>query len=371
MNRSAAASSARRTGALASLKRRIKTLPFAPRNWLPSFRAAQVLWNQYGHVKSVRCCESIDRDGRPLPWYTYPAIDFLHQLDFSGKDVFEFGSGMSTLFWSRSARRVVSVEDDESWFERVSARSPANAVVILETDLATYPDTLDRTGQTFDVIVVDGPARGRTRLKCCRAALKALRPGGMIILDNSDWLPQSSRLLRESGLLEVDMTGFAPIAGHVQTTSFYFDRAFAIPPRAERQPMPGVGHVNMDWEQPVVQAPGGIVEFDDEVFRGVADDRPFCLRTATGLRRFRALTYLGYDDVRHIAILDLDDRRVLLSRHRPAAPRRRDPDLAAEIARIAQLPWDAFRAFVNGHDSRRRVLDAAGHLTRNAATTGR
>src|SRR5207244_9596553 len=93
----------------------------------------------------------------------------------------------------------------------------------------------------FDVIVVDGLVTGRTRLKCARAAVPLLRRGGMIILDNSDWLPESSRHLREAGLIEVDMTGFAPINDYTCTTSFYLHPEFAFRPARDRQPLPGIG----------------------------------------------------------------------------------------------------------------------------------
>jgi hypothetical protein len=98
------------------------------------------------------------------------------------------------------------------------------------------------------VIVIDGLVAGRTRLKCARAAVPMLRPGGMIVLDNSDWLPESSRFLRESDLIEVDMTGFAPINDYTCTTSFYFDRNYRFAPLADRQPVAGVGAHAYNWE---------------------------------------------------------------------------------------------------------------------------
>ena len=97
-----------------------------PANWLPSLHAARVLWNDYAHVRSVSANAAIDAEGRPLPWYTYPAISYLVALDFSDRAVFEFGSGMPTLFWAGRARQVVSVEDDEQWFSRVAACAPKN-----------------------------------------------------------------------------------------------------------------------------------------------------------------------------------------------------------------------------------------------------
>jgi hypothetical protein len=340
----------------ASLHSRIKRWPWLPPNWLPSLRAARVLWHDYGHLATVRAGLAIDRDGNPLPWYTYPAIDYLRQLDFREKVVFEYGAGMSTQFWASVARAVVSVEDDERWFATLQQHLPANAVVTLEKDLADFPAAIHHNEwRTFDVIVVDGPARGRTRLKCCQEALCALRPGGLIILDNSDWLPESSRLLRESGLLQVDMTGFAPICAHVQTTSLFFDRRFDVAALSGRQPTIAVGGATKNWEQPFVSAHGEVVGCNGEAFRCVTDDLQFEIQTPDGSRTFRAITYLGGDQSRAIAILDVTRGRVLLTRHR-AVRKGNGADLSREIARIASMRWDDFRAFIASHESRRYVL---------------
>src|SRR3954447_8579526 len=107
-----------------------------PSNWMPSLRAARILWRDYGHLASVRAGRAVDRDGNPLPWYSYPAIEYLRQLDFRTKTVFEYGSGMSTLFWASVACRVVSVEDDERWFASIAPRVPLNATVLLQSDLS-------------------------------------------------------------------------------------------------------------------------------------------------------------------------------------------------------------------------------------------
>jgi hypothetical protein len=76
----------------------------------------------------------------------------------------------------------------------------------------------------------------------------APREGGMIVLDNADWLPESSRLLREAGLIEIDMTGFSPINDYTSTTSLYLHRAFRFAPLLERQPTPGIGAHAYNWE---------------------------------------------------------------------------------------------------------------------------
>ncbi|HMD36554.1 MAG TPA: class I SAM-dependent methyltransferase [Vicinamibacterales bacterium] len=314
-----------------------------------------MLWRDYAHLESVKSQRAVDAAGNPLPWYTYPAIEFLRQLDFSDKTVFEYGSGMSTLFWAGKAKRVVSVEDDEQWCGTLRNLIPANAELIYEPDLANFPGVISSRGE-FDIIVVDGPARGRTRLKCCRAAFPQLRDGGLIILDNSDWLPESSKCLRDYGLLEVDMTGFAPICGHVQTTSLFFHRAFAVPPVNGRQPVPGQGARLGDWERPFVAADGACIECDGEAYRAVTTDRTVTFGANGGARTFRLLSYLSGDNSRRIVILDLARDRVLLAGHDPAQHGRAHRSVDQEIEMLAGFTYDEFEQFVNRHDNRRYML---------------
>src|SRR5262245_56791293 len=60
-----------------------------------------------GHFLSSLKARAVDKDGNPLPWYTYPAIDFLRRKCFAERTVLEFGSGQSTLWWAARARSVV------------------------------------------------------------------------------------------------------------------------------------------------------------------------------------------------------------------------------------------------------------------------
>ena len=60
----------------------------------------------------------IDKDGNPIPWYTYPAIEYLSQFDYSQKEIFEFGCGYSSMFWANRAKKVTSIEDNINWFSK-------------------------------------------------------------------------------------------------------------------------------------------------------------------------------------------------------------------------------------------------------------
>ena len=73
----------------------LESLPYPLKTCLA---ATKIFLVNYGFFKSVLRRASIDRRGLPIPWYTYPAIDFLVQIDFSDKTVFEYGCGNSTLW---------------------------------------------------------------------------------------------------------------------------------------------------------------------------------------------------------------------------------------------------------------------------------
>lgn len=214
-----------------------------PRVWWSTWR---ILNARLGHTLSVRCREPLDAAGREIPWFTYPAIEYLSQLDFSGKTVFEFGAGNSSLFWSRRAARVVSVEHDREWHERLRARLPASHELHLIEDPAAYAGALECHREKFDVIVVDGIERRA----CCAAAVARLRRGGLVILDNSDWHHRCAAVLRQAGLLEVDFAGFGPVNGYTWTTSLFFHREFAFRSREGHQPMHGIGSLPHREEKP-------------------------------------------------------------------------------------------------------------------------
>lgn len=321
------------------------SLLLKPSRWRASLQAARSLWFEYGHLRSAATERCVDADGQPLPWYTYPAIEYIRQLDFHDSVVFEYGSGFSTLFWAARARHVVSVEDEEEWYGQLRPQLPSNCELFLETDLARYVDVIHRYPDGFDVIVVDGPARGRTRLKCSRAAVEHLRPGGLIILDNSDWLPESAQALREQGLIQVDMAGFVPIVAHTQTTSLFLDRRFNPRPKGSRLPEPAPGAAPKNWEH--IEAPAEpSITFDGERFGGVEQDTPLAFTTPTGVRRFRLVS--GRQWTAWCAIFDVDAERVLLYVT--------EPDDRHALRSISETSWEDFREFIRRHPRRRYVL---------------
>lgn len=209
-----------------------------PGCWMRSLRLYRILSFQYGHLRSAATLRSVDAAGEPLPWITYPAIEFLKQLELSDKTVFEYGCGNSTVFWSRAAKRVDSVEDNEAFYRLVGPMLPNNCSLSLETLPEEYIHAPARRGP-YDIIVIDG----HSRVRCTEIAPKHLKPGGFVILDNSDWFFEGSEILRNADLIEVDMAGMGPVSDFVSTTSFYFHREFRGKPKLGRQPVGAIGSV--------------------------------------------------------------------------------------------------------------------------------
>jgi hypothetical protein len=211
-----------------------------------SVRTWRTLSRDLGHFRSLREGACVTRDGSPLPWYTYAAIDYLEQLDLGDARVLEFGSGNSTRYWAARSAKLVSIEDNPAWYDKVRPQLPPGVDYLLVSGAEGYVGAGTRYPDLFDVIAIDG----NYRLECARAAPALLRPGGFIILDNSDWHERSAAALLASGLLHVSMAGFGPILPHVWTTSFYFSRDARLRPRHERHPRHAVGsHRRVEAQQ--------------------------------------------------------------------------------------------------------------------------
>jgi hypothetical protein len=177
-----------------------------------------LLFNQ-GHWRSIKSRSAVDAAGRPIPWYTYPAIEYLRNFDFSKCDVFEFGSGNSSLYWASRAKNVMSVEDNHGWYEIVNKNHRSNLTVIYREEKLQYISALSEQKKSFDIIVIDGSHR----FECAVHALKFLKKDGIILLDNSDRIEEhrSGKLLRECGFIQIDFSGFGPINGYCWTTSVF------------------------------------------------------------------------------------------------------------------------------------------------------
>ena len=198
-----------------------------------------------GWLRSADRKEAIDGQDRPLPWMTYPAIAVLGRLVRPELAVFEFGSGGSTSWWRERVGRVVSVDHDTAWAQKTGALArPAGSQCALgevepylclvealidtgpandgptDRDYAAYlAALLEYPRGSFDIIVIDGVARNTG----AAIAAEVIKPGGLIVFDNSDRPDYAVgyNLLRAAGFARIDFWGPGPINPYGWCTSLF------------------------------------------------------------------------------------------------------------------------------------------------------
>lgn len=149
-----------------------------------------------------------------VPWVTFEALDFISPLLTPSATVFEYGSGGSTLYYSKRVKRVISIEYDQHWAAQVkralieeglnncecrmippktvcgvsaSADDPgsyySSAEEHREHSFRDYVCAIDSfPDQFFDYVAVDG----RARPSCLYHVRSKVKIGGHLMLDNSE-----------------------------------------------------------------------------------------------------------------------------------------------------------------------------------------
>ena len=152
-----------------------------------------------------------------LPWITVPATRFLKETVQPGMRIFEWGCGGSTLFYASKGCEVTSIEHSLPWCKLVAERLsglqntqcsveyippdeivPGAEKITYANSPVSYRSTnAEFEGRTFleystkiesfpngffDLIAIDG----RARSSCLFHALKKIKPGGYLLLDNSE-----------------------------------------------------------------------------------------------------------------------------------------------------------------------------------------
>lgn len=192
-----------------------------------------ILAVKYGQFKTINSRSCTNKDNQEIPWYTYPAIEYLNNIDFSEKIIFEYGSGNSSVYWARKAKAVFSVEHDKEWYKELNKKLSKNQNISFCESENSYLKAIKNISEKIDVIVIDGIYRE----KCAKLVKEHLSERGIVILDNSDWYKETSKYFREElDLIEVDFHGFGPINNYTWTTSIFFTRGVMLYPVDNVQP---------------------------------------------------------------------------------------------------------------------------------------
>lgn len=177
-----------------------------------------------GWVNTVIKNTPVDSANNPIPWVTYPFISFMDTRLDKGMAIFEYGSGASTMWYSKKVGAVYSVEHDKQWYEDVKVVIPSNSYLYYEQleDNGSYANFPVSLKIEFDVIIVDG----RDRVNCIHKSIPRLNTGGVIVLDDSEReiYKEGIQSLRDQGFRQLDFWGISPgCIYHKCTSVFYKD----------------------------------------------------------------------------------------------------------------------------------------------------
>jgi hypothetical protein len=131
------------------------------------------------------------------PWWPYGAVEWIAGYLPATARVFEYGGGGSTLWLQDNGAIVTVAEHDIAWHRQLQEELPAGTRVLLRPSEAAgtitsavhdgYFDSYvaaisDEPDASLDLAIVDG----RARVGCVRQAMPKVRPGGLLLLDDTE-----------------------------------------------------------------------------------------------------------------------------------------------------------------------------------------
>ncbi len=163
----------------------------------------------------------------PVPFIVLDAIRFLDKIVQPGMQVVEAGGGNSTLWFLEKGATVTTYEHNERWAGHVMSTVRMNPLRYHEKNIrmkvlqgeAATADMALIADKSLDIALVDCMNDFTRRNECMRVLMSKVKPGGWLVLDNSDnpvnWLGADLLEGREVHRF----SGFAPMGLFVcQTT---------------------------------------------------------------------------------------------------------------------------------------------------------
>jgi predicted O-methyltransferase YrrM len=125
------------------------------------------------------------------PWIVPAAIGWLRRRTRRDWRVLELGSGRSTVWLAKRTGSVLVFEDNEHWRQRarelLGDRGLTNVVLRAMPVERFVPEVEAMEDGSFDLVVVDFlESPQASRVAAVRASRRKLRPGGYLLLDDSD-----------------------------------------------------------------------------------------------------------------------------------------------------------------------------------------
>lgn len=228
-----------------------KFLPKVMFNFLRSlgnaFFTPVIISYETGHFFSAILNKPLDKKFKALPWYTYPAINFLDNFNYSKITIIEFGSGNSTFWWAHRAEKVISFENDKEWFNIINKNKIDNIDLnFVDSKFLGEKEIIKIRSRKYNIIIIDGNI---DRYQTLEVSEQYLTDDGFIIIDNSEgYFEENNKfknfpminLLKEKNYMRIDFYGYVPGLILPHSTSIFFKNSCFLfdqknfPPMSQR-----------------------------------------------------------------------------------------------------------------------------------------
>jgi hypothetical protein len=177
---------------------------------------------EQGWFNSFQSGTPVDKNNRPIPWLSYPCVDFLEGRLNKDLLVFEFGSGNSTIFYSSRVNKIISIEHNRSWYNKIKNRLSENAQIIYyeyQPD-GEYAKAIISQEAKFDIIIIDG----MDRVNAIKYSIEATSEKGVVILDDSERSEYKSGIDRliNNGFKRIDFWGISAAELYKKCTTIFY-----------------------------------------------------------------------------------------------------------------------------------------------------
>jgi len=127
-----------------------------------------------------------------LPRLNLQTVEFLKKIITSDSLVFETGSGSSTIWFGMQAKKVVALESDRSWYERVRGfikkENLQNVKLYFDSDypkkqfkeILANEDIIE-----YDIVLHDGPFSAGLRISAMIFIHLFVKAGGYLVVDDT------------------------------------------------------------------------------------------------------------------------------------------------------------------------------------------
>lgn len=155
-----------------------------------------------------------------IPILTYSFIDWIKKQDTKDKTLVEFGSGNSTIFFSKLFKKVITHEHDEDYI-RVLIDQKINNLQVFDLNFNFFltPIFMDNIKNT-DYVLIDTHPRIVSREFIAKHLVNDLGYNKIIILDNSNLNPGAYFFLRRNYQFFADFGWLNPLQEETLTSVF-------------------------------------------------------------------------------------------------------------------------------------------------------